>query len=204
MDIDQLFYQVVNTLKQRKVLFAVAGGIAVSLYRKEKRTTMDLDFLLLADDSLECAKEIILEFGLKPAIARQADLAGGPMVAIKKKSTPPYIVVGRNPEDPESFGIDFLLPNIPWFHQALNRAQDNQIDFGQSTVPVLTIEDIILAKLSALKDKPRQFKHLDDLQSIFSKTQEINLIYLRAQMTQLQLVFAKNLFPNIPKILQKI
>ena len=175
------------------------------LYRVEIRTTADIDLLLLAEDqTTELAKKIIRDFGLKPAIARQADLAGGPLFAIKKRNTPAYAVIGRNPDNKETIGLDFLLPNIPWFHGALERAQDNKIDFGFGKIPTMTVEDIVIAKLYALRDNQTLLKDLDDLQSIFSAQQEIDIPYLAGKMTEFKVNLPKSLTNHVSTELARI
>ncbi len=35
---------------------------------------------------------------------------------MKRKSTPPYMVVGRHQSAPaQNSGLDFILPDVPWF-----------------------------------------------------------------------------------------
>lgn len=205
--IDALFQEVVRRLHDENARYALAGGIAVSLYRLQKRTTEDLDFLIYVDGaarrSQQLAEEIIRAFGLKPGIARKADLEGGPLIAIKRKSTEPYMVIGRDPDRRDVVGLDFILPAVPWFGEALLRAQDHQIDFGFGPVPTLTVEDILLSKFLSLRNDAKRFTDLDDLQSIFRARHPLDLNYLSGQMTQLKIPVPEAVLDQAPHLLQK-
>ena len=203
--IEELFQQVIQILKEQKTQFAVAGGIAVSLYRRQKRTTEDLDFLILSGENTQSIAETIIHtFGLIAGVARKADLEGGPLFAIKKKSTPPMMVIGRDPKHPERVGLDFLLPTFPWFGSAISRAQDNEIDYGFGPIPTLTLEDIIIAKVYAVQNDQRRFKDLDDLQSIFKNKQPMDFAYLSKEMNILGMVLPNSILKQAPEELQKI
>ena len=178
MDLFDLFSKAVNLLQTRNVPFAVSGGFAAGLYRAEPRVTMDVDLgIALEQDAEQTAREILEELGLVPGILRAADLAGGPLFAIKNKSTPAVMLVGRLKGD-SSGGIDLMLPSIPWVRLAVERAKGNCADFGFGPIPVLRIEDVLLSKLYALKGKVRP-KDLDDLQSIIESQREYDREYLR-------------------------
>ena len=66
---------------------------------------------------------------------------------MNKKREPAAIIVGRAGE--LDVGVDFILPEMPWFESAITRAQANQLDFGFGEIPCITLEDMIIAKLFA-------------------------------------------------------
>jgi hypothetical protein len=206
MDLITLFKKAIQALKSEGSIFAVGGGFAASLYRAQFRVTNDIDLLIYAeDDSLDRAQAIIKGVGLKSGIVRKADLEGGSAFAIKNKSTEPQIVVGRREKDaPGMPGLDFLLPALPWQQRALERAQSNLKDFGFGALPCITVEDVIIAKLYALKNRPDRFKDLDDLQSIFSVNHRLDLAYLGGMMTELSLSLPSGIEKNAPSALGKI
>jgi hypothetical protein len=205
MTLEERFREVIDLLRREKATFAVAGGLAASIYRDRPRSTDDLDFLLLSSpNSVTAAGRILSALHLKASIARQADLEGGPMFARKRGNTPAMLAVGRDPKDATRIGIDFILPEMPWFLPALDRAQLNRVDFGFGPLPTLTIEDVILAKLYALKNDPRRFKDLDDLQSILRRGLEFDILYLSDRMRVLSLPFPKELEPDLPEPFRKI
>lgn len=205
MKINELLKNVAQHLRQKKIRFALAGGLVASLYRHEKRMTKDLDFLILSGSNTEEeAKKVISHFSLTPTIIRKADLEGGPLFAIKRKNTPPWMVIGRAKGKPLTVGLDFILPAMPWFDSALDRAEKNPIDFGCGPVPCITVEDMILAKLLSHKNKSDRFKDLDDLQSIFKANHNLELSYLYGQMQKLQLKVPDPIKGLAPRVLKNI
>lgn len=202
MDLLQFFKQVVDSLKEGGLRYALAGGLIASVYRLERRLTMDLDFLILADSKTqEIATQIIKSFELNPSIIRKADLEGGPLFVRKRRSTKPIMVAGRAKNDPTKIGLDFILPQMPWFEEALERAQSNEIDFGFGPVPSLTVEDVIVSKLLAVKNNVTRFKDLDDLQSIFQAEHDLDLAYLYAQMKKIDVGIPKQIKHLVPKVI---
>lgn len=200
MNLDKLFQSAVAELRRRKVSFAVAGGFAADLYRREPRLTMDVDLVIVSETrGVQTATEIIRSLGLQAGIAREADLAGGPLFAIRRKNTKPLMVIGRTKDDTSGEGVDILLPAIPWAGDAVTRAQSNQVDFGFGPVPVLTLEDVILSKLYALSSTRLRAKDIDDLQSIFHAGHTPDLPYLSGAMHRLHIVIPKEAAPFLPK-----
>ena len=59
----------------------------------------------------ETAVSVIEALGLHAGIARQADLAGGPLFAIWRRNTEPCMVIGRPEGKPSAEGVDLLLPD---------------------------------------------------------------------------------------------
>lgn len=188
MNLADFFRKVVSTLKANVSDYALAGGLIASVYRKDKRTTDDLDFLILSGrKTQEVASSIIKQLGLVPHIIRKADLEGGPMFAIKRKNTAPYIVTGRAEKNEKKIGLDFILPNMPWFEEAIKRAKFNEIDFGFGPIACLTKEDVIISKLYSLQNDQSRFNDMDDLKSIFQAGHDIDIPYICGQMQRLKL-----------------
>lgn len=205
MNLKDFFAKVVGILKREKVHYALAGGFVASLYRQEERLTKDLDFLIFAEPhTQQKATQIIRSLGLSPHVIRKADLEGGPLFAIKKQSTPPYIIAGRVEGDSSVIGLDFILPEMPWFESALIRAEQNNIDFGFGKVACLTVEDVILAKFFSLKNDQTRFNDLDDLKSIFLAQHPLDLAYLSGQMRILGLLVPPPIKEMVPKALQLV
>jgi hypothetical protein len=201
--LDRLFEQAVEALRKQDIVFAVAGGFAVDLYRREPRLTMDVDLAIMTGrGGVKTARLIIESLGLQAGIAREADLAGGPLFAVRRGNTRPCMVVGRPADDPTGEGVDILLPAIPWVETALRRAQANQVDFGFGPVPALTLEDAILSKLHALNRL--RAKDLDDIQSIFESEPDIDIPYLAGQMQRLQPAVPRQVEPFLPDWLVKL
>jgi len=204
MNYSEFFRAVTTFLLSKKYRIALAGGFVASYYRKSPRATNDLDILFFAgEDHVQEAEKIISHFGLTPHLLRKADLEGGPLFAIKRRSTPVYIVAGRTKNSENfSIGLDLLLPTLPWAQSALERAVHNKIDFGFGLIPCLTVEDILISKIYALKNQPTRFMDLDDIKSIFESDHSLNLAYIANQMKTLELHFPKEVHPFLPKALK--
>lgn len=199
MSLEKLFRAAVQELRTRHVPFALAGGFAADLYRREPRLTMDVDFVMLSEPpGLEAAIAVIKALGLEAGVARKADLAGGPLFAIRRRSTEACMVVGRRPGAAPAEGVDILLPAIPWVKDAVQRAQANAVDFGFGPVPALTLEDVVVAKLYALGASPVRAKDLDDLQSIFAASHDVDRAYLAGQMQRFAIMVPKAAEPFLP------
>lgn len=161
---------------------------------------MDVDLAILADEGERLAEQLLKSLGLGAAVARKADLAGGPLFAIKARNTPVCMVVGRIQGKPEKGGVDILLPAVPWVAEAVERAQLNLIDFGFSPVPVLTLEDFILSKLFALTGSPVRPKDMDDLQSIHSSGHSIDSAYIGGKAKEYGIKLPKSVRPFVPDV----
>ncbi len=200
MSLESLFKDAVCQLELRQVSYAVAGGLAASLYRQEPRMTMDVDLVIMAESgSMETAIAVLKSIGLETGIARKADLAGGPLFAIRRGDTAACMVVGRSADKSHDWGVDILLPAMPWAADAVWRAQDNRVDFGFGAVPALTLEDVILSKLHALAAGIPRAKDLDDLQSIYvAHVNGVDTAYLAAQMRRFALIAPCTAEPFLP------
>jgi len=145
--------------------YCLIGGHAASLYRTQPRLTRDVDFALMAEPaskSRHLAETVITEMGLSPMLGF---IPAGPKEPRRKA----ICMVTSSPSLGESKGlIDILLPDLPWLAQAVKRAQSNKIDLSFKFVPVITPEDLILAKCYALRNAPDRFQDLDDLKEFLS------------------------------------
>ena len=195
----ELFERAVSACREKGIPFAVAGGLAADLYRAEPRTTMDVDLAILADESEALAEQLLKSIGFGTAVARKADLAGGPLFAIKAKNTPACLVVGRIQGKPTAGGVDLLLPALPWVAAAVERAQFNLIDFGFGPVPVLTLEDFILSKLYALTASPVRPKDMDDLQSIQAAGHPVDAAYIGGRAKEYGIKLPRTVKPFVPE-----
>jgi hypothetical protein len=201
MNLSEFFKKVVDEFDAKEISYALAGGMLASVYRKAPRSTMDLDFLIFTKkDHLKISQDLIKGLGLNSYILRKADLEGGPMFAIKKKSTPPMIVAGRaaNNQAPQ-MGLDLILPEVPWSEGVVERAQFNKIDFGFGGIPCLTVEDFIISKFYSFNNQSTRFMDLDDLKSVFESDIRLDNLYLCSRVIELKLKIPEVLNPFIPK-----
>lgn len=200
MNLKSFLEKIVGILKREKVRYALAGGLVASIYRREERLTRDLDFLIFSKSHTQKkATDILRSLDLEPHLIRKADLEGGPLFAIKQKRSEPWIVAGRGKEGSSKIGLGFILPAMPWFPRALERSEQNKIDFGFGKVPCLTVEDVILSKFFSFKNDPSRFNDLDDLKSIFLANHPLDLGYLAGEMRKLDLVVPQLIQEMAPK-----
>jgi len=205
MQLERMFRSAVAELVNRQIPFAVAGGLAASLYRKETRVTMDVDLCVdIKKQSRKIAIAVIESLNLSASIVREADLAGGPLFAIRKGTTRPCIVVGHSSEGGADGGVDLLLPSLPWVSDAVARAQSCLIDFGFGMIPVLTLEDVILSKLYALTSALPRPRDMDDLQAIFQAEHNVDMAYLAGQTRHFGIRVSKTALPFLPDPIRKL
>jgi hypothetical protein len=174
-----LLQRAIDPLQESGAHFAVAGGVAASFYRNRPRLTNDVDICLLATpetDSQNVAVRIIESLGLKPF--------HGWIASSGKLTDAAPLMIGKLNENDQSTSLDFLLPSLPWLKQGVIRAQENLIDFGFAKIPVLTPEDLLIAKLFALSIEPNRFQDRDDIQSILGQQNELDTAYLETELAR--------------------
>lgn len=208
MDIGEALRRTVQELNNNNANFALCGGLAANVYRKEIRGTQDVDIALLSVDGEKIANKIIGSLGLKAVSISQADLDGGPLFKRKRANEVAVVVIGRDKNNSDSAGVDFLLSEIAWIEKAVYRAQYNQIDFGFGKIPTLTIEDIIITKLFAFSHNKTRYKDLDDVRSICEAGHSLDIPYLAGLLNEYELYFPKEMHdllePSLGRLSRKI
>lgn len=174
----------VKFFEKNRYRYCLAGGHAASLYREHERLTRDVDFALVArtkSESRKLAEAAIEGIGLKPAAGF---IAKGP----GEKARRTVCMITSQPLKNETEGIiDILLPELPWVEQAVDRAQHNKINLRFAVVPVITPEDLVLAKCYSLRNAPDRFQDLDDLKEIFLSVKDLDFPYIRNGLAQLEI-----------------
>jgi hypothetical protein len=195
----QALKKTVAALSELPCRFCLVGGHAASLYRSQERFTKDVDFALVADakgKSRAIASQAIEKLGMKP-------VAGFLVLGDTEKSQRVLCMVTSEPPASELTGlVDILLPEVPWVLDAVGRAQDNLIDFGFAKVPVITAEDLILAKCYAVRNSPDRFQDLDDLKQLFRDVKDLDTDYLRRRLVELQLTIPVHIKQFAPDVLR--
>jgi hypothetical protein len=155
--------------------WALCGGVLAAVYRETPRFTGDIDIAIIDSVGLtaeEAATEILREMGFSPVSGFVPNPAGG------SKQTK-ALICGRGTNSERFVGIDFLLPIFPWVQTAVERAQTNLIDYGFASIPALTAEDLILAKINALQLPEQRAIDIDDILSILQSKLPIDRTYIR-------------------------
>lgn len=171
--------QAAQILEQLDCRYCLIGGHAASLYRTQERLTRDVDFAVVgskAKTSRIIAERCIEMLGFEPALGWIPQGVG----ELERKSI--CMITSKPAPDHLKGFIDILLPELPWVEIAVKRAQDNKLDLGFSVVPVITPEDLIIAKCYALRNTPDRFQDLDDLKEIFQLSNMLDIDYLRSQL----------------------
>ena len=188
----------VAALSELPCRFCLVGGHAASLYRSQERFTKDVDFALVADakgKSRAIASQAIKKIGMKP-------VAGFMVLGDTARSQRALCMVTSEPPASELTGmVDILLPEVPWVLEAVGRAQDNLIDLGFAKVPVITAEDLILAKCYAVRNSPDRFQDLDDLKQLFQDVRDLDTDYLRRRFVALKLTIPEQIRQFAPDVL---
>lgn len=188
----------VAALSELPCRFCLVGGHAASLYRSQERFTKDVDFALVADakgKSRAIASQAIEKIGMKP-------VAGFMVLGDTARSQRALCMVTSEPPASELTGmVDILLPEVPWVLEAVGRAQDNLIDLGFAKVPVITAEDLILAKCYAVRNSPDRFQDLDDLKQLFQDVRDLDTDYLRRRFVELKLTIPEQIRQFAPDVL---
>ena len=143
--------------------------------------------------SRQLAEEAIEQLGFKPMLGFIPPTQHEP-------DRGSICMITATPAPNETHGlIDILLPELPWLVQSVERAQHNLINLGFADIPVITPEDLIVAKCYALRNSPDRFQDFDDLKEIFSAVNELDLDYLRANLVKLNLAIPEPVRKFAPK-----
>jgi hypothetical protein len=175
--------------------YCLVGGHAASLYRSQERLTRDVDFAISVvppTEAKEIAKTLIACLKLEPVVAWIPCTAFEP----KRKA---ICMITSAPAPGTAHGlVNILLPELPWVENAVRRAQFNFLNLGFASIPVITPEDLIVAKCYALRNSPDRFQDLDDLKEIFKYVKDLDLDYLRAELSRLELVIPEQIKKYAP------
>lgn len=176
--LQSLFEQGLKKLQALGEPFALCGALATIPYYSTPRATNDIDFVI-GNQAPDKAISVIKELSLAPNPLTRAELDGGPQFAIKNKSSPVAVVIGKDPKNKDGIGFDILLPSNIWVPSAVERAQNNVLNILGHDVPVITKEDLLLSKLLTYSKRPDRKNDLLDIRMILSaEIQTLDLEYL--------------------------
>ncbi len=205
MKLEDIFNSAVAQLQAKQIKFALAGGLSASLYRSDIRQTRDVDFIV-AGDSIEQlvlkTTAIARDLGFEPVIGREAHFRGGKVRKSALAYSPPVVLVSRLPGDLTSLGLDFLFPSLRWVGPAVERAQNNLQTFGKVSIPCITPEDLIVAKLEAFSNNGTRLKDADDIANIMQNNPRLDLMRIGDAIKEYQITVSQLLKPALPKELQ--
>ena len=192
----KLLKDAVREFEKAELLYCLAGGHAASLYRRNERVTRDVDFALLTEPASAArvsAEKIIQSLGLAP-------VAGFIPLGKKEQRNRVVCMVTSAPDRTTGRGfVDILLPELPWVSEAVTRAQHNRLNLGFAKVPVITPEDLIIAKCYALQNEPDRFQDLDDVKEILLAVEDLDYDYLHSRLARLSVVIPEQLRGVTPR-----
>jgi hypothetical protein len=169
-------------LKEYDGSWALCGGVVASIYRQAPRFTADIDVAIVDRDDRtaeELASEILINMKYTPIVGFVPNMSG---VGGQQKA----LVCARNERDAQFIGIDFLLPVFPWIPTAVQRAQHNKVDYGFSRLPTITVEDLLVAKICALRAVERS-QDAEDIRSVLKSSLDIDLDQVLKEAARLKL-----------------
>lgn len=150
---------------------ALIGGVAI-VARVRPRTTLDIDILVAAkvqdgEGLLRKAEEHGYAYDAQET---QEFLPGG----LVRLWGPPSRALG--------IGLDILFADSPFLNKVLARA--TPLDLGSATLPVATVEDLLILKLEA-----HRLEDLDDIIAIKDGLgEQLDLGYLQVELEALGLL----------------
>lgn len=182
----------VRYFEKNQYKYCLIGGHAASIYRSRERFTRDVDFAIggkPASEMRRLAEAAINAIGLEP-------MAGFIPVGPNESTRKTVCMITARPIKKETTGIiDILLPILPWVEDAVERAQYNKINLGFALVPVITPEDLIIAKSYSFQNSNDRFQDLDDMKEIFETVKDIDWNYVDNKLAEFHL--------SIPELLQR-
>lgn len=180
----ELLKLISQELLKEQCQFAVCGGIAASIYRKDFRTTNDLDIAINFPQDKSDRAEQRFSMSFLERLGYETALGWAPGIATGDESNV-FFVIGRSKGSIPQ--IDFLLPSLPWVRQAVKRAQFNRVDFGFAKLPTVTPEDVLISKAFALKFDPQRATDRDDIRSVLEEGVVLDMTYVEENFAALKL-----------------
>ena len=197
MNTAELLAKAVAALKASDCKFAIAGGFAANLYRRDVRVTEDIDFGIVAPGAaLDIAKSIWQQFNISGKVLTRKQVSPAPTLTPNDRW---MMVADRDGER----RIDFMLSQLDWVTEAVERAQSNVHPVSATTTaPFLTLEDVIVAKAFAVHHagaKQDPYKHMSDIQDILTHNEaDVDLTYLTARLASCKVGLPSGMKQHIP------
>ncbi|MBU0951285.1 MAG: nucleotidyltransferase [Elusimicrobia bacterium] len=150
MNFEKVFKLLISEFQNNKVEFALIGGHAL-YYSKVSRTTLDIDFMVLLDQS-DLVNNIMKKYGYK--------------VLQKTENVANYL------SDFTDLGqVDFLFAHRKYALNMLSRAKYKDV-FGQQ-IKVIGPEDIIGLKIQAISNDPQRYhQDIADIEQVIKWNKE--------------------------------
>jgi len=129
----RILLDLVQTLDELEVNFALIGGLAFSVL-VEPRATVDVDFLITTEDVPE--KRIV------EALEKKMDRVIPQESAMRFEHARIWRIVGER--DGKEFIVDFMIADTVFLEEVLKRK--NFLHFEDQDIPIVTREDLYILK----------------------------------------------------------
>lgn len=170
-DLKKLLKEVCTKLREKKLQFCLAGGWAVSIIGTA-RTTIDIDILIILNDDMKKQVISILEDSFILIQSHEKEMKFRTLsiwrniVSIQKKG--------------DLFIIDFLMADTDYLKSIVERKIE--IDYEGITIPVITVEDLLILKLSSFRKQDQV-----DIENLLHSSSPIDWKYLENTIKKLDL-----------------
>ena len=161
MNLDSSLLEIVDEFKKDGIIFALAGGFAFSIHIIP-RATVDIDFIIFTKDD-----KMKIESSLKKVFQNLVLHE----IPIKAGNFEVWRFVGI---DDEETVIDILISNDSRFSENA-AARISYIEYKDTAIPVLSIEDIYLMKKNSLR--PQDISDCRMIEEV--KGESLDLDYIR-------------------------
>lgn len=148
---------------------AAIGGLAI-IGRVKARTTDDLDIIAAATaDEIPALLEAAKTCGYMYDEAHVADFVAMGLLRL------------RSPAGPDGYGLDVILADSAFLAEVVQRA--TAVSLAGATIPVATVEDLVLLKLDA--NRPIDIDDVLSIKDAFVST--LDMEYLRSWADRLKI-----------------
>lgn len=170
-DLKTLLKKICNQLGKKKLQFCLAGGWAVSILGTA-RTTIDIDILIVLNDDIKKQVVSILEDSFYLIQSHENKM--------KFKTLSIWRNIVSLQRKGELFIIDFLIADSDYLKSIIERKIE--IDYEGISIPVITVEDLIIIKLSSFRKQDEV-----DIENLLHSASRIDWKYLENTIKRFRL-----------------
>ncbi len=143
-DLITLFVRLCDTFNKSRFNYCVAGGFAVGMWGPP-RGTSDIDIVILLQEEEREAVVAFLKKHFNMIQSHDKDMVFGDLHIWR------HVFAGENKQN--VFPLDMILASNEYLENVLNRRIE--IEYRDVTVPVISIEDLIVLKSISFRDIDR-------------------------------------------------
>ncbi|MCP4155254.1 MAG: nucleotidyltransferase family protein [bacterium] len=168
-DLITLFVRLCDTFNKTRFTYCVVGGFAVGMWGPP-RGTSDIDIVILLREEERGKVVLFLEEHFNMIQSHDKDMVFGDFHIWR------HVFAGENKRN--VFPLDMIIASTEYLENVLNRRLE--IEYRGVTVPVISIEDLIILKSISFRDID-QF----DIKNLVNSGSPIDWDYLDKKLSQL-------------------